>query len=849
MSGFATVIGFMFSFFAIMSIFLGAFVLYQENLIDQTKIIESVQEKAMIDYKSNFNVDSYFYMSGRANFYINNLGSEKLLYKDSNDNTCFSFFSNNQFIPKDNFFMSSVGALSGNYRFIDNDDFGVLSINFADNFLLGGNLKAISCSDMSSNYNVDISKFNWWNEDWFYRKEINVENSAQDSIVEYQVEVNLNSSNFDFDLVSDLDDLRFVMPFSENLVLDLTFDEYAEKIEDFSKYNNNVILGNSIVSNEDNDPLSANGLLFNSLSFDGNDSINISANNSLLLDKEITIASWIKWDNTKGSTTQRIFSNGWDKNSFYIVNDGGVNQAKLGFSLRVGGLDKNFYSNRTIDDGWHFVVARYNSESLEILIDTIPSGKLAAYGDISTNLSNNYIASFENSNYYSGLIDEFKVFNFALSNDNILDLYNNNLRFKTLDFYVATFDSSAKKSKIFVKVPYINSGDNVTFQMYYKNSDSNILSNSNIQTTFSYTAPREVGYVVSDRISSNNGLSILSLYDNNNIYVGNDYFSLDSQNADSLAALNINQNDVVSMKYLGQVEGAGNGDDMIVPISWASKEFYFRGFRNNPDRFCMLSLWGDSNVSILDNGVSLWNGVVDNNGVCQNVDIPTNNALRINSSLPILVSYYGDVADDSFVLYPASKEDLFGVPSRSLFVASSQAGANVIVYENNGNSNTYNLATYGTISDGTNGAGDGDANAYRLVSNNFIGAVTQADGDGTEMTVFVPEYEMGTKFGSNNALSYIAIASPNANANCSLYDSNGDFVTADVAGVGSNGLYKYGFNVGNDGFYQNGGWMIECDKPVWPYYETVADGEDETNLFGHIQMRQYIYPEPSVVVS
>ena len=68
------------------------------------------------------------------------------------------------------------------------------------------------------------------------------------------------------------------------------------------------------------------------------------------------------------------------------------------------------------------------------------------------------------------------------------------------------------------------------------------------------------------------------------------------------------------------------------------------------------------------------------------------------------------------------------------------------------------------------------------------------------------------------------------------------------AGTGINGIYNYTFgNVGTETQYVTGGWMIQCDKPVWPQYEPTND--DNSNMFGHVQMRQFNYPEPQLTYS
>ena len=41
--------------------------------------------------------------------------------------------------------------------------------------------------------------------------------------------------------------------------------------------------------------------------------------------------------------------------------------------------------------------------------------------------------------------------------------------------------------------------------------------------------------------------------------------------------------------------------------------------------------------------------------------------------------------------------------------------------------------------------------------------------------------------------------------------------------------------------------MIQCEKPVWPQVELTND--DNSNLFGHVQMRQLVWPEPTININ
>ncbi|RLF40063.1 MAG: hypothetical protein DRN00_00345 [Thermoplasmata archaeon] len=396
---------------------------------------------------------------------------------------------------------------------------------------------------------------------------------------------------------------------------------------------------------------------------------------------------------------------------------------------------------------------------------------------------------------------------------------------------------------VWVKVTELKNNTDTTIHVYYGNPDAT--SVSNISATFSYTEPRTIGYVVSSKIASN-GIRILSLRDNNTIIIGDNVFHLDEQESDYLAPSEISIGDAVKVKGLAQIEGAGDVDDIIVPISWAGTLFIYGGMRDSKDTFCMLCPWGTATVKIYDGSTLEKTVTVDSSGVCVTNDITSGHAVRIESDIPILVFRYGGGGQDAWAFYPATTDYLYGPSvSNSAYVAAGSEGATVSYVASNGNSGTevvgansqLNLASY--VGSGSSGSGP----AIRIKGSKPVGAIQQADHDGTESTVFVPLKEMGTKFGSAIAAEYIVVAAPYPNTVCKVYDPSGNLIETKTGGSRDD-INWIGFGTGSDTTYVQGGWKLESNKPVWVYYEADDNG-DETNLLGYKQMRQYVYPEPT----
>ena len=440
----------------------------------------------------------------------------------------------------------------------------------------------------------------------------------------------------------------------------------------------------------------------------------------------------------------------------------------------------------------------------------------------------------------SSLIDEGKM------NEDCSDIRFTYLNRSTnteieIPYYIDGECDVSGETKIWVKVPFIQGGGYERIYLYYGNLTP-VESESDIEEVFSYSEPRTIGYVVSDQIASN-GISILSLCDNNEVQVGTNTYTLDEM--ESVTVSGISKDTEIKVKCLAQIEGAGTKDDIIVPISWAGREFIYDGFRDSSDTFCMLSPFGTANVKIYVNGILQWSGTVDSSGTCMNFDVLDETGLRIISDIPILVAYYGAGGNDAYSFYPATTEKLYGIPSNYFIVAAGPNGATI----------SYTRSDTGATSTTTispnddyrlSGLGsDGNAPAFVVEGSDPIGAIQQADSDGTESTTFLPSKELTTKFGSARGNQYVAIATPYQDTECTIYSGASPLSTQSASG--SNGIYKICFNCGSDSTYISGAWKVECTKPVYAYYEEDSTTE-ETNVLGYKQMRQYAWPEPEVVI-
>ena len=141
----------------------------------------------------------------------------------------------------------------------------------------------------------------------------------------------------------------------------------------------------------------------------------------------ITIMAWIKVQAIHGEW-QSIIS----KRDFAWRLNRTPNAETLIFSCDAQGTDQSFIEGRTNinDERWHHVVATYDRSTLALYVDSMLDNYRSVQGAINTRPSAVWIGRDawdvlkESSRAWNGLIDDVRIYNRALSSDEIHDLYN-----------------------------------------------------------------------------------------------------------------------------------------------------------------------------------------------------------------------------------------------------------------------------------------------------------------------------------------------------------------------------------------------------------------------------------------
>ncbi len=205
------------------------------------------------------------------------------------------------------------------------------------------------------------------------------------------------------------------------LIAHWKFDENnGSTVYDSSGNNNTVTFGAGSSA-----PTWASGKSNQGLSFDGNDYISKTDGTSSSLDvTNITLSAWIYptvIDGSERMIFEKGYANGWEFS---------VDRSGLKVNAHHGGsYESNFMNTNNngiiVANKWHHVVWTYDGSVTKLYLNGKVVQALNKSGDLAVNNSNLYISS-RNASYgfFQGIIDEPKIYNRALTDEEIKQDYN-----------------------------------------------------------------------------------------------------------------------------------------------------------------------------------------------------------------------------------------------------------------------------------------------------------------------------------------------------------------------------------------------------------------------------------------
>lgn len=176
-----------------------------------------------------------------------------------------------------------------------------------------------------------------------------------------------------------------------------------------------------------NDVIRGEGAIGNGLIFNGNGYVDLGKNFSENIRDQITISVWIKPDSIN-TDLPVITHGGYYSNTFELY----VNADTASILFNTNGTSNTALIVENVkqlwDGNWHHLAITYNGNKKTLYLDGSVIAEMEDTGIINSGFWNNlYIgASISpiDSSFYQGLMDEVRIYNFALNTDDIEVLYH-----------------------------------------------------------------------------------------------------------------------------------------------------------------------------------------------------------------------------------------------------------------------------------------------------------------------------------------------------------------------------------------------------------------------------------------
>jgi len=405
--------------------------------------------------------------------------------------------------------------------------------------------------------------------------------------------------------------------------------------------------------------------------------------------------------------------------------------------------------------------------------------------------------------------------------------------------------AGAADAEVWVQVDTVPAGGTAGFCLYWGNPSASPVSDA--AAVFTYSTEKPLYVTVTDRNITATAFTVVSLVKGNRITNG--ISTSPTRNEGSSHTFPAGEQSAATVfSALGPVtsRGVGNGQDTLVPISWSATEFVVPTQRGT-QRFSVHAPFADASVVIFD-GKALRAGrftVPAGTTTSLDADVTGSNAGIVVSTVPVLL-FHTAGSNDAFAVPPPSTDPLYGVRSTNAkvgFVATTSG----VVTRSNGGTITFTGWPRGSAATSSGGGaqGGGPGDGFRIAADRPIVAVQQADGDGTESSVFLPERELGSAYYLPTGAEYLSVVCPETGITVRVDPPGGgpsgrptDLVCAGPPG--GPGWARHSAGVAAETWvYTPGG------EPFYAYYEDDSYN-GEANLLGLKQGRQYTWPEPAV---
>jgi hypothetical protein len=172
------------------------------------------------------------------------------------------------------------------------------------------------------------------------------------------------------------------------------------------------------------------GIIGNALRFDGVDSYIDCGDNSTITaicESDFAVSIWFKFPSTLATGTYNLINNGTSGNGWYYININTSNTLTAYFS---SGATVTITGSTTVNDGaWHNVIFTHDSSNTTVYLylDGSSEGNDTTTSPFSSKSDENvYIgATGGSSNYFTGVIDDVRIYDTYLSSTQVTYMYDN----------------------------------------------------------------------------------------------------------------------------------------------------------------------------------------------------------------------------------------------------------------------------------------------------------------------------------------------------------------------------------------------------------------------------------------
>ncbi|MDQ0064070.1 LamG-like jellyroll fold domain-containing protein [Paenibacillus harenae] len=182
---------------------------------------------------------------------------------------------------------------------------------------------------------------------------------------------------------------------------------------------------------------------------------------------EMTFTTWVYWKG--GNQWQRIFDFGNDTNQFMFLTPRSGNNT-LRFAIKNGGGEQMIQTSQLASNQWVHVAVTLGGGTAKLYVNGVEKAKAGNFTIKPSDFKpkKNYIGKSQfNDPLLSGMIDEFRIYNYALSAEEIQGVYNNTAKWIDNSLLTLLLDEAAE-----VVAEYYTTESYEAFQTALANAES-----------------------------------------------------------------------------------------------------------------------------------------------------------------------------------------------------------------------------------------------------------------------------------------------------------------------------------------------------------------------------------------